>query len=77
MLYLNLTKAYLFILYYFEAHLIKFWMNLSYVYYIKLDLMFLISYLVFPATATMYLLIIIEGKLENLSSNIYELDNNI
>ena len=48
----------------------------------ELDLMTLVSNLGFTAIVTMYLLIRIEGKLENLStsinslsSNIYELNN--
>ena len=48
----------------------------------ELDLMALVANLGFPAIVTMYLLIRIEGKLENLStsinslsSNIYELNN--
>ena len=48
----------------------------------KLYLMTLVSNLGFPAIVTMYLLIKIEGQLENLSasinsisSNIYELNN--
>ncbi|MGL5652476.1 MAG: YvrJ family protein [Paraclostridium sp.] len=41
----------------------------------KLDLIALISNLDFPAIDAMYLLIKIGGKLENLSSNIYELND--
>lgn len=43
----------------------------------ELDLMALVSNLGFPAIVTMYLLIRIEGKLENLSTSINSLSNNI
>ena len=43
----------------------------------KLDLMQLVSNLGFPAIVTMYLLIRIEGKLENLSTSINSLSSNI
>ena len=39
--------------------------------------MTLVSNLGFPAIVTMYLLIRIEGKLENLSNSINSLSNNI
>ena len=41
------------------------------------DLMALVSNLGFPAIVTMYLLIRIEGKLENLSESINSLSKNI
>ncbi|WP_148551140.1 YvrJ family protein [Paraclostridium bifermentans] len=43
----------------------------------ELDLMALVSNLGLPAIVTMYLLIRIEGKLENLSTSINSLSNNI
>ena len=43
----------------------------------ELDLMALVSNLGFPAIVTMYLLIRIEGKLENLSESINSLSKNI
>ena len=43
----------------------------------ELDLMQLVSNLGFPAIVTMYLLIRIEGKLENLSTSINSLSSNI
>lgn len=43
----------------------------------ELDLMQLVANLGFPAIVTMYLLIRIEGKLENLSASINSLSSNI
>ncbi|MGL4911256.1 MAG: YvrJ family protein [Romboutsia sp.] len=43
----------------------------------ELDLMSLMANLGFPAIVTMYLLIRIEGKLENLSIGIDSLNSNI
>lgn len=43
----------------------------------ELDLMQLVSNLGFPAIVTMYLLVRIEGKLENLSNSISSLNYNI
>ena len=43
----------------------------------ELDLMQLVSNLGFSAIVTMYLLIRIEGKLENLSTSINSLSSNI
>ncbi|MGL5713885.1 MAG: YvrJ family protein [Paraclostridium sp.] len=43
----------------------------------ELDLMSLMANLGFPAIVTMYLLIRIEGKLENLSVSINSLSSNI
>lgn len=43
----------------------------------ELDLMQLVSNLGFPSIVTMYLLIRIEGKLENLSTSINSLSSNI
>ena len=43
----------------------------------QLDLISLLSNLGFPDIATMYLLIRIEDKLENLSTNINSLSSNI
>ena len=43
----------------------------------ELDLMQLVSNLGFPAIVTMYLLIRIEGRLENLSTSINSLSSNI
>ena len=44
---------------------------------LKLDLMQLVANLGFPAIITMYLLVRIEGELENLSININSLNSNI
>ncbi|MGL5507166.1 MAG: YvrJ family protein [Paraclostridium sp.] len=43
----------------------------------ELDLMSLMANLGFPAIVTMYLLVRIEGKLENLSTSINSLSSNI
>ena len=43
----------------------------------ELDLMQLVANLGFPAIVTMYLLVRIEGKLENLSTSISSLSTNI
>ena len=43
----------------------------------ELDLMQLVANLGFPAIVTMYLLVRIEGKLENLSIGINSLNSNI
>ncbi|MGL5439745.1 MAG: YvrJ family protein [Filifactoraceae bacterium] len=43
----------------------------------ELDLMSLVANLGFPAIVTMYLLVRIEGKLENLSVSINSLSSNI
>lgn len=43
----------------------------------ELDLMQIVDSLVFPAIVTMYLLVRIEGKLENLSTGINSLNSNI
>ncbi|MGL5715999.1 MAG: YvrJ family protein [Paraclostridium sp.] len=43
----------------------------------ELDLMSLVANLGFPAIVTMYLLVRIEGKLENLSTSINSLSSNI
>ena len=48
-------------------------MNIS----LELDLMQLVANLGFPAIVTMYLLVRIEGKLENLSISINSLCSNI
>lgn len=44
---------------------------------LELDLMQLVANLGFPAIVTMYLLVRIEGKLENLSISINSLSSNI
>ena len=44
---------------------------------LELDLMQLVANLGFPAIVTMYLLVRIEGKLENLSMSINSLNSNI
>ena len=50
-----------------------FWRNTS----LEVDLMQLVANLGFPAIVTMYLLVRIEGKLENLSISINSLNSNI
>ena len=45
--------------------------------YVELDLMQLVANIGFPAIVTMYLLVRIEAKLENLSISINDLNSNI